>query len=241
MKYFFKQLIFFLAYIFHPNKDSKVVYYHDVGTVYTDMGTDIDLIKKHVDIISQSGFTIVPTIGSRKGEVMICFDDGWAGIYDYKDFFVAQKIKPTVFIAVDLIGKEGYLTKNQIKELKTIGFQFEGHTWSHKDLTSFNREDLEHELKDSKKWLENTFSHSFDSICFPKGRFSHQVLKEAKDVGYVHQFSSISGGFYDLECKGIICRLCAQFSTPREFRWILNSTSTFYRKILIKRQVKGEL
>lgn len=46
--------MFFLAYIFHRNKDSKAVYYHDVSTTYTDMGTDIDLIKKHIDIIKKS-------------------------------------------------------------------------------------------------------------------------------------------------------------------------------------------
>lgn len=241
MKSLLKQLIFILAYIFHRNKDSKVVYYHDIGKKNTEMGTDFELLRKHIDIIRQSRYEIVPTIDRPKGQVMICFDDGWSGIYDYKDFFVQQNIMPTIFIAVSLIGEKGYLTKEQIKELESLGFMFEGHTWSHKSLTLFNDEELEHELRDSKEVLGETFGHPFYSICYPQGRFSMHIHDLCEKYGYKRQFSSLHGGYYDLEDKGLICRICAQFASPREFKWMLNSTSSFFRKRLIKQHVKGSL
>lgn len=238
MKSTLKKILFFLAYVLHPNRSSKVVYYHDVSKKYTDMGTEINLIKRHLNIIQLSGFDIVPSINAKQGQVMICFDDGWAGLYDYKDFFVQQNIKPTVFIAVDLIGKKGYLTKEQIIELQNVGFKFESHTWSHEDLTIYNEKDLEHQLKDSKQFLEKEFNLPFDAICYPRGRFSEKIMGLCNKYGYKKQFSSIPGGYYDLAEKGIICRNCAQFSTPQELKWMLMSTSYVFSKKLIRQQVE---
>lgn len=241
MRCFLKQLIFFLAFLFNRNKDSKVVYYHDVSKKYTEMGTDITLMKKHVDQICQSGYKIVSKIDKREGQVMICFDDGWAGIYEHKDFFVEQEIKPTIFIAVELIGKDGFLSVEQIKELESIGFQFECHTWSHKSLPQYSDEGLEHELKDSRYELERIFGHPFTAICYPQGRFSKHIHDLCKEYGYERQYSSLHGGFYDLEKKGVICRVCAQFSSPTELKWMLNGTSRLFRSRLIKQHVKGTL
>lgn len=241
MKQFLKQILFFFAYLFHRNRDSKVVYYHDVSRKYTDMGTNFKLLKKHIDVIRLSGFEIVPSIEKLKGQVMICFDDGWSGIYDYKDFFVTQNIVPTIFIAVDLIGKDGYLTKEQIKELEVLGFRFECHTWSHKSLTLFSDELLEHELKDSKEELEQVFGHPFTAICYPQGRFSLRIYDLCKKYGYERQFSSIHGGYYDMEKKGFICRICAQFSSPQELKWMLNSASRLFRNRLIKQHIDNSL
>lgn len=231
-----KKIIFFLAYIYHRNQNSKVFYYHDLSQKYTDMGTAFNLFKKHISIIRECGYQIVPEITQKKKEVMICFDDGWKGIYEHKDYFAEQKIYPTIFIAVELIGSEGYLTKGQIEELGEIGFKFESHAWSHQDLTSFDERGLVHELKDSKEWLETTFGLPFNSICYPMGRFSNMVYEKSKDAGYSKIYSSILGGYYDKELEGIICRNCAQYSSPFEFNCLLNSTSHFFRNRFIKQQ-----
>lgn len=233
---YIKTFLYFLAYLFHRNYDSKVVYYHDVSKKYTSMGTDIELMKMHFSLIRESGYEIVPCMSKRKKQVMICFDDGWAGIYDNKDYFVELGIKPTIFIAVDLIGKDGYLTVEQIKELEKSGFIFECHTWSHQDLTQFEEAELQHELLDSKRQLESVFLHPFNAICYPMGRFSELVYETAKNSGYTKQYSSVAGGYYDLEHRGVICRLCAQFSSPSEFKWMLNSTSRFFRKKYLRQQ-----
>ncbi len=237
IKEIIKKTMFFWAYLLHHNQDSKVVYYHDVGKRFTDMGTEMSLLQKHIEMIRRSGFKIVPSIDKHKGQVMICFDDGWAGIYDYKDYFMAQNIKPTIFIAVDLIGKDGFLTEEQIRELEADGFKFEGHTWSHKSLTLFNDEELEHELKDSKKELEKRFGHPFTAICYPQGRFSMHIHDLCKEYGYERQFSSLHGGYYDLEDKGLICRVCAQFSSATELKWMLNGTSRLFRKRFLKQHL----
>ena len=236
MRLLLRRLILLLGYLLHHNHDSKVIYYHDVSKKYTNMGTDYDLMCKHFDIVRKSGYQIVPVITTRKQQIMFCFDDGWAGIYDYKNEFLKQQIFPTIFIAVDLIGKDGYLTESQILELKELGFRFQAHTWSHQDLTTFDSNGLEHELKDSKDWFEKKFGHSFDAICFPMGRFSDMVKEKSVEFKYIHLFSSLPGGYFDIESKNLICRNCAQNSSVREFAWMLNGKSSIYSKKLLKQQ-----
>lgn len=237
MRLLLRKIVFFLGYLFHHNHRSKVVYYHDVSKMFTDMGTDFSLMKKHIDIIRHEGYKIVPEINESNHQVMICFDDGWAGIYEYKDELVIMQIFPTVFIAVDLIGKEGYLTEKQIKELEYLGFRFMAHTWSHEDLTTFDEAGLRHELKESKEWLEKNFGHPFDAICFPMGRFSDIIKEKCIESGYTKLFSSLPGGYYDMKDESLICRNCAQNVSPHEFRWMLNGTSELFRRKLKKQHI----
>ena len=235
MKSLIKQVILFCGYIFHHNHKSKVIYYHDVSRKYTNMGTEYELMRKHFEIIKKQGYTFVPEIKESMNQVMVCFDDGWAGIYDYKDEFIKNNIFPTIFIAVSLIGKDGYLTESQIKELMGLGLRFQAHTWSHEDLTIFTDNQLEYELKESKEWLEKTFSTSFNSICFPLGRFSQHIVDLCSNYGYKKMFISIVG-FVNLNDQ-LQNRNCVQSSSPKEFLWMLNGTSPIFQKRLEKQHI----
>lgn len=216
------------GFLFHKNRYSKVLFYHDAGVIYTDMGTPMDLIKKHIGVIKSCGFEIVENISKQENQIMLCFDDGWSGIYDEKDFFIKNKIFPTVFIAVCLIGAEGHLTIEQIKELAKLGFHFETHSWSHDNLAQYNDEDLHHELFDSKVEMERLLSMRFDAICYPQGLFSDKVIKMSNTVGYKRQFSSIWGAYYDkIETKGIICRDLVQNISPKVLKFVIEGASPY--------------
>lgn len=230
-----KYLILLWSNFFHRNHKSKIIYYHDVGEKYTDMGTDWDTIRMHLEIVKKYGYKLVDNITERYGQIMICFDDGWAGIYEVKSFFSEIGVFPTIFIAVDLIGKPGYLTLEEIKEMQDVGFHFEGHSWSHRDLTTFDEKELEHEIIDSKKELSKMLGKEIEAICFPQGRFSDNVLRCCVNAGYSKLYSSITGGYFDLlEKKGIICRNLVQSVSNKEFSYMLNATSMFFVKRSIR-------
>ena len=221
--------------MFHNNHDSKIIYYHDVSKKYTDMGTDLNLIKRHLDIVRRSNYQFVDEIVEQRGQIMVCFDDGWAGIYEAKDFFIEERVYPTIFIAVSLIGKPGYLTLEQILELQSIGFHFEGHSWSHRDLTTYDSQGLKHELLDSREELSKLLGKEVTAICYPQGRFSDNVYNACLLAGYKSQYSSITGGYYDLkDSMNIICRKLVQSASPKDFYYIINSTSPFLKKRAFK-------
>lgn len=229
------------GYVFHFNRKSKVFYYHDIGKTYTKMGTGAELISSHIDSILNQGFKIVPNITERDNQVMICFDDGWHGIYDYRDLFIKKGLKPTIFIAVDLIGKSGYLTEKEIFELKDAGFIFESHSWSHQGLPFCgNDETLFHELLDSKIELEHRFKQSIDSICFPQGRYSKHIVDICYKSGYRKLYSSLPGGIFDLESEGVLCRNLLAEVPPSQVKYVLMGCSHVYRKRLRRLQYQKQ-
>lgn len=231
MKYFFKYIIYLLSFYFSSNRKSKIIYYHDITKKYTDMGTDFNLFRKHIKIIREEGYSIVPEINNDVNQIMICFDDGWAGIYDTKNFFLKNNIQPTVFLAVDLIGKDGYLSLSQIIELRELGFHFESHAWSHFNLSTFSVQGLKRELFDSKIELSRLLNQEISSLCFPQGYFSKMVIKLSTEYGYNKLYSSIPGAYSDLiDSHNVICRNLVQFVSPRLFKLIIKTTPVFFKK-----------
>ena len=237
MKKKIKLFLLWLSSLLYHNKKSKVLYYHDIYSEvkYTDMGTSISLFEKHIQTIRKSGFKITKKISKAEGEVMICFDDGFRGIYDTKDFFIKEGLRPTVFLAVDLIGKPGFLNKKEILELQEAGFIFQCHAWSHRDLTSFTKEELKRELFDSKNKLTELLGKSVDEICFPIGYFSKLVLDECKRYGYNIMYSSIPGNHKDfLFIDGLYTRNLLQCADEKECRFILHGGNEIIKERYLK-------
>lgn len=219
-----KRILLKLSELLNRNRESKILFYHDVysHTQYTDMGTDIALFEKHIETIINCGFNIVPKITEKYNQVQLCFDDGFKGIYDTKDIFVKYNIKPTIFLAVNLIGNEGYLNKDEILELQDKGFIFQSHAWSHKNLTEFKETDLEREISGSKKFLADLLGRDVDEICFPIGFFSKEVYDTCINAGYNILYSSIPGNYFDfIIFDKVKTRNLIQFYSPEIVKSVL--------------------
>ena len=206
------------------DRQSKVLFYHDVdnGAPYTDMSTSINLVEEHIDMIRKSGYEIVSHITERENQVMICFDDGFRGIWDNREFFVQRGIFPTIFVAVDLIGQKGYLSVDEIKELMTYGFIFESHSWSHTNLTKFTTEELQRELKGAKDELERILGVNMSAVCFPQGYYSDEVIRLSKEAEYSLMYISEPNSYYSCENEGVIPRYLIQDVSSTVLRGILH-------------------
>jgi peptidoglycan/xylan/chitin deacetylase (PgdA/CDA1 family) len=169
---------------------------------------------------------------------MICFDDGFQGIWDTRNFFIANNIYPTVFIAVELIGTNGYLGKEDILSLQSLGFNFQSHAWSHTDLTKFSEHQLKHELNDSQEYLSDFLGKEVNEICFPQGHYSEKVYKASIDAGYKKLYTCIPGNYHDNIGKNLLTRNLVQFSSPSELKSILNGGLKVMRRRYTKLHYK---
>jgi len=214
----------------HNNHGSKILYYHDVFEnenykaldADIQMGTSLELFAKHIEVIRQEGYEIVPQITNPKGQVAIILDDGFRGIYECRSFFYNQKIYPTIFLPVKFIGEKekGIMSREEILDLQQHGFSFECHGWTHRPLTEVPQRDLVHELSDSKKYLEELLREKVEAICLPLGYFTEDILEKARDAGYKRIYSSIPGSI-DFRPHGMLPRNLCQYATPEEVRLIL--------------------
>ena len=148
------------------------------------------------------------------------FDDGFRGIYDCREFFYANNICPTVFLAVSLIGQHGYLTVDEIIDLQNHGFNFQSHGWRHEDMTSLSDEQLHLELVEARKTLSELLGKDVDEICLPIGYFSDRLLDKLSKEGYREIYSSIPGDYDDL-VYGMRRRNLLQSSSPYQVSMVL--------------------
>jgi peptidoglycan/xylan/chitin deacetylase (PgdA/CDA1 family) len=108
-------------------------------------------------------------------QVVITFDDG------FEDFYLnavpaMQRFgfTATMYLATDYVGKwtqrfkgRNCLTWSQVSELEAAGMSFGSHTVSHPQLYSIQMRQVENELRDSKKVIEDNLGHAIDSFCYP--------------------------------------------------------------------------
>lgn len=188
------------------DRGPKVVYYHDVhmGRQYTHMSTSLKMLLRHIDSARRRGYGFVATYDELKKcppnskKVLMSFDDGFRGVWDCRKFFCDNEITPTVFLAVELVGKPGYLTWDEVSELQKMGFVFESHTWSHRSLTEVPQGELEHELRASRLLLSEKLGKDVKSLCFPRGLFSREILTACSVAGYTRLFTCIPGSLGSL-------------------------------------------
>ena len=199
----------------------KVVFYHDVGKMYTLMGTDENVFWQHWACL-------------REGDV-VCFDDGFRGVWDARKKIKREmrgRRKVIVFLAVELVGKPGYLNWDEIRILQEqYGFEFQCHTWSHQTLIgpynpevpvpSDGRTDdwYRHELVDSKAELERQLGKSVAALCLPVRYFSDDVLRRCREAGYEKVYASYSG---NLTNDYLQPRCLVQDLSVSAFRAVLN-------------------
>lgn len=238
-----KSLLLYVSHLWIKDRQSKIIFYHDVhllGEQYTNMSTPINTFRSHIDEIRKNGFEIVKEIGNMENQIQICFDDGFKGIYDNKDYFVKESVFPTIFLAIALIGQEGYLSESDIIELQCLGFNFESHAYSHLNLTSFSDEELKYELEESKKYLEHLLQKEITEICFPIGYFSDRVYTFSKQAGYKILHSSISGNYFQRDWKEVVNRNLVQFFGPKEVKYVIFGALIPFRNHYKKKQFLKE-
>ena len=210
--------------VFYFSKKSKVIYYHDIDSdkKYTDMSTPVELFKKHINIIRENGYEIVNEITKPIGQIEICFDDGFSGIYDNIELIKRLDIPIHLFVVSSFLGKENYINKEQLIALNNLPqIIISSHTHTHQVLNLISEEGIIEEFEKSKNTLENLLKTEVDSICFPEGKFSKNAIELAKKLEYRKLYSSIPGFYHVKNYLPVIHRSLVQFACEDEFNGIL--------------------
>ena len=216
------------ASLFYASKKSKVIFYHDIhaGKQYTFQSTPIECFKKHIQIIRDNGYEIVSEITENYGQIEICFDDGYLGIYDNIEVIKELNIPIHLFVISSFLGKENYINTEQLIILNNLPqIKISSHTHTHRLLNKIASECIKFELFESKRKLEEILKCKINAICFPEGRFNKNVIEEAKKVGYMKQYTGIPG--FCRKIDNLQKRSLVQFAREKEFKAILKGGDHF--------------
>jgi len=117
--------------------------------------------------------------------VALTFDDG-----SETDLVTAAPIlqrlnfTATSYITTGFLGKPGYLSYRQLRELSDAGFEIGCHSMTHPHLSDLNEEELNREMLDSRKHLEDIIGKPVEHFSCPSGRYNRKVQLVARRGGY---------------------------------------------------------
>lgn len=114
------------------------------------------------------------------GRVSITFDDGLSSVYLLAlSEMERYDMTGTVFVISDLIGRtyRGYPTMNErmLRSLSSKGWEIGSHTQTHSNLTELSDLQVNAELRDSKKHLENITSTKILGLAYPSDRYDNRI------------------------------------------------------------------
>jgi peptidoglycan/xylan/chitin deacetylase (PgdA/CDA1 family) len=132
------------------------------------------------------GMSVSDALSSpRYPGVVITFDDGCE-----TDLITAAPLlrqlgfNGTFYVTVGFLGKRGYLSRTQLRDLSDLGVEVGSHSMSHSYLTDLDDEQLSYELANSKDELQQVTGRPIDHFSCPGGRWSQRIGAQAKQAGY---------------------------------------------------------
>ncbi len=127
--------------------------------------------------------------------IIFTFDDGYEDFY-FKAFPILKKYKAkgVLYVIVESVGKPGYITKDQAKEMVQSGFvEIGSHTLNHTNLSSVDKIKALNELLESKNKLSEIIDKEVVSFAYPFGKFTYRDELLAEKAGYLSSASTFPG------------------------------------------------
>ena len=173
--------------------NTKILAYHSIGNEGSgEVGSElycvsVDNFRAQVEYISVYGVRCTV----YGWDVKLTFDDGLLNNYTHAYPILREfGLKAYFFILAGKVGKNGYMNWQQIKELQSAGMIIGSHGITHRILTGLKSKDLNYELKESKKILEETLACNIDSLSIPRGFCNKKIIAKAREIGYKTIFTS---------------------------------------------------
>jgi peptidoglycan/xylan/chitin deacetylase (PgdA/CDA1 family) len=126
--------------------------------------------------------------------VVITFDDGYADNFLHahpamaRCGFVGVFFVPTQFLQEPPTSEhpdDHSMRWIHLEELLTAGHEIGSHSVTHRRLASLSLEDVQREVGDSKRMLEQQLRRPITSFCYPSGDYNARVKQAVAASGYL--------------------------------------------------------
>lgn len=256
MKNFLKFAVFVLAIILFQTKIyakaveetreyfPPVLMFHDIReNPLNFMDVQVEDFKKQLDWIKSEGwqtlsmdeFISYVEEGKNfpKKSLLLTFDDGYAGIWDYAAPELEKRnMKATFFIVPRSLdvkkGNYPHITTEQLKILaKNPLFSIGSHSMTHPYLNQLNDEQKTEEIGHSKKILEEIIGKKVKSFAYPTGAYDKSVIKKIIFDGYSVAFAVQDRGTVHEPARYSIPRIFVGYELGNKdfelFKWYVNN------------------
>lgn len=90
----------------------------------------------------------------------------------------------TFYVVAGWIGKPGFLSARQLRELKDAGFEIGCHSMTHAYLSDLDQPGLYREIREAKDTIEQLLGGRIEHFSCPGGRSDQRAVAIAKEAGF---------------------------------------------------------
>ena len=209
---------------------------------YPSTNIQMPVFKKHMEIIKTSGFEIYNPNEFEKNfhkpkkqkKILITIDDGFKSFYSEAWPYLKEKKIPFIlFVSTEPVGKNGYMTWDQIREIEKTDFAVIGHhSHSHEYLIDESIQVFIEDIETANNIFIKEIGYVPSIFSYPFGEYS----KDMKD--YVSKNFNVSFGQH----SGVIDINKEKYELPRfpinenygeikRFKSIINSFPLQYKNL----------
>ncbi len=180
----------------------SIMYHRFNENKYPSTNIKMDIFKFHIKIIKQLGYNFYNPINlnkdfdiSRKHKIiLLTVDDAFKSFYlEAWPYLRENKIPFILFVSTEPIGKRGYMTWDQIKEIEKESFAIIGHhSHSHEYLINKTNDQFILDIETAnEKFLEN-LGYIPKLFSYPFGEYS-ELMKRYISKNFEFAFGQHSG------------------------------------------------
>ena len=169
---------------------------------YPSTNIKMDIFKKHINIIKSknyefenpNNFDLNFNKPKSKKRILITIDDAFSSFYENAwPFLKENKIPFLLFVSTEPVGKRGYMTWEQIKEIEKESFAFIGnHSHSHEYLLDLDFNDFKKDIDLSIKIFKEKLGYNPIFFSYPFGEYSLDQKNYLKNK-FKYSFGQHSG------------------------------------------------
>ncbi len=169
---------------------------------YPSTNIQMDVFTKQINIIKDKryefenpkNFDLTFNKPKSKKKILLTIDDAFSSFYENAwPFLKKNKIPFILFVSTEPVGKNGYMTWDQIREVEKENFAFIGnHSHSHEYLLDLSFNDFKKDIDKSIKIFDEKLGYNSIFFSYPFGEYSLEQINYIKKK-FKYAFGQHSG------------------------------------------------
>ena len=182
-----------ITIMYHRFEENK---YPSTNIKINDFKEHIELIKKdNIKFVNPSNFENELNNNKKERKILITIDDGYQSFYDNAwPILKKDKIPFILFVSTREVGKKGYMSWENIREIEQYDFvEIGNHSHTHDYLIDFDEKGIQNDLATSIKIFKEELGKNSIFFSYPFGEYSVNLKDIVISLGFKYAFGQHSG------------------------------------------------